>query len=249
MNIWIVGGSSGIGLALVRRWLEAGHHVVASSRNATNAESLFALQEIYATQLRCIDLDVSNDEGMAASCQDAWEAFGGIDLWFYNAGAYRHMPAETWALEAFEQMTQINYLGAVRLMTHLLPYFDAQGHGRWVWNASLASYFGLPYGGGYSAPKAALMNLAESLQPELLVRNIRLQTINHGFVKTKLTAKNDFDMPELMEPEEAAAQIVEALKNPERFEIHFPPKLSFFLRLLRWLPYRFSLAMTRRMLR
>jgi short-subunit dehydrogenase len=134
-------------------------------------------------------------------------------------------------------------------MTHLLPYFERQGHGRWVFNGSLASYFGLPYGGGYSAPKAALMNLAESIQPELLAKNIKLQTINHGFVKTRLTDKNDFDMPELMAVETAAEKIAEALEGPYRFETHFPPKLSFFLRMLRVLPYGIALALTRRMLK
>lgn len=248
MNIWIIGGSSGIGLALVKRWLYQQHHVVVSSRKAETAEALSELRRQHPDQLICVDIDVAVNSGIDEACRRAWKAHGGLDLWFYNAGTYRHMPSEHWEPEAFEQMTQINYLGAVRLMTHLLSYFEAQGHGRWIWNASLSSYFGLPYGGGYSAPKAALMNLAESLQPELMTHNIRLQTINHGFVKTRLTAKNDFDMPELMEPEAAAQKIIDAVESSERFEIHFPPRLSFFLRLLRWLPYRLSLALTRKML-
>lgn len=249
MRIWIVGGSSGIGLELVKIWLERGYRVVAGSRTAESSSALETLQQDYPDHLSRLNLDVSQTDDMSERVRQAWETYEGLDLWFYNAGTYRHMPSERWEPEAFEQMTQTNYLGAVRLMTHLLPYFEAQGHGRWVWNASLSSYFGLPYGGGYSAPKAALMNLAESLQPELMRHNIRLQTINHGFVKTRLTAKNDFDMPELMEPEAAAQQIINSLENSERFEIHFPPKLSLFLRLLRWLPYRLSLAITRKMLR
>lgn len=249
MRIWIVGGSGGIGLELVKRWVKEDHQVVVSARSAETAEALQSLISACGEKLVAVNLDASADHGMDEACRRAWEAFGGIDLWFYNAGAYEPMRTGQWDLDVFERMTQINYFGAVRLMTRLLPYFERQGGGRWVWNGSLASYFGLPYGGGYSAPKAALVNLAESLQPELLGKNIRLQIINHGFVKTRLTAKNDFEMPELMAAETAAAHIADALGHPERFETHFPTRLSFFLVLLRLLPYRVSLALTRKMLR
>ncbi len=248
MRIWIVGGSSGIGLELVKRWLEAGHRVVASARHAESSDALGQFKARYDGALCCVDTDVSQPDTLAQSASRAWKAFDGIDLWFYNAGAYRPMPSDEWDLKAFEMMTDTNYMGAVRLMTHLLPRFKAQGYGRWVWNASLAAVFGLPYGGGYSAPKAAMVNLAESLQPELARDNVQLQIINHGFVKTRLTAKNDFEMPELMTPEIAAGKIVAALETTGRFCIYFPPKLSLFLRLLNLLPYRLSLAMTSKML-
>lgn len=247
-RIWIVGGSSGIGLELVKLWLEEGHRVVVSARNAQGSQSLEGLKAVYDEAIATVDLDVTDNNAAASACETAWNAFGGIDRWFYNAGAYEPMRAEAWDVSHFERMIQTNYLGAVRLMSALLPYFERQGHGTWIFNGSLSSYFGLPYGGGYSAPKAALMNLAESIQPEMLQRNIEVRTINHGFVRTRLTAKNDFDMPELMTPETAAKFINETLDKPYRFESHFPFKLSLFLRLLRWLPYGLSLKMTRMML-
>ncbi len=154
-----------------------------------------------------------------------------------------------WNWQSFVQMNKANYLGAVALMQPLQQRFAEQGHGRWVWNASLAAYFGLPYGGGYSAPKAALVNLAESLQPELAQQGIQLQIINHGFVRTRLTAKNEFDMPSLLEPEQAAAQIAKALDKSAGFEIRCPFKLRVILSLLKVLPYRWSLALTRKLLR
>jgi len=72
--------------------------------------------------------------------------------------------------------------------------------------------------------------------------------INHGFVKTRLTQKNSFDMPELMTPEEAAENIIKETKKPYQFEIHFPFKLSTFLQTLRLIPYRLSLTITKKML-
>lgn len=134
-------------------------------------------------------------------------------------------------------------------MNDILPFFRIQKGGRWIWNLSLSSYFGLPKGGGYSAPKAALLNLAQSIQPELSNENINLQVINHGFVKTRLTAKNDFDMPQLMSPELCAKKIYEGMKNENSFEIKFPFGLGSFLWFLSFLPYKLSLGITKKMLR
>ena len=248
-KIWLVGASQGIGLELVKIWLEQGHYVLASARQAEQSKDLALLKQLYGEQLHCLNVDVSDAQGCAAQVQQAWATFDGLDMWFYNVGAYQPMTCEQWDWSAFVQMNQSNYLGAVALMLPLQKLFNKQGHGRWVWNASLAAYFGLPYGGGYSAPKAALLNLAEALQPELAAQNIDLQIINHGFVRTRLTEKNEFAMPGLLEPLEAAEQIAHALDRSTAFEIRFPWRLRIVLSLFRWMPYSWSLALTRKMLR
>ncbi len=248
-RIWIVGASQGIGLELVKLWLAQGHQVIASARQAEQSPDLAALQAHYGAQLYCLNVDVSEPYLCADQTEIAWAVFGGLDLWFYNVGAYQPMTIAQWDWNAFMQMNQSNYLGAVALMLPLQERFQQQGHGRWVWNASLASYFGLPYGGGYSAPKAALVNLAQALQPELAAQNIQLQIINHGFVRTRLTEKNTFTMPDLLEPEQAAQQIAHALEKSSGFEIRFPWRLRLMLSLLQYLPYSWSLALTRKTLR
>lgn len=247
-RIWIVGGSSGIGLELVKLWLLNGDRLVISSRHACSNEMLLSLQEIYPDNVRLIDVDTGDSDTVHEAVKLAWNSYEGLDMWFYNAGAYETMKVHEWKFEHFKQMNTVNYLGAVNLMTELFPLFETQGYGRWVYNLSLSSYVGLPYGGGYSAPKAALLNLAESVQPELLQKNIELQIINHGFVKTRLTSKNTFEMPQLMEPEAAAKNIFDGLKKPYAFEIRFPFTLSLSLRILRLLPYRLSLALTKKAL-
>lgn len=245
----MVGGSSGIGLELVKLWLLNGDRLIVSARNASCNEMLLALREVYADNLKLIDMDVADPDSIDEGVKNAWHVYEGLDMWFYNAGAYETMKVHEWKFEHFKQMNTVNYLGAVKLMTELFALFEVQGYGRWVCNLSLSSYLGLPYGGGYSAPKAALLNFAESIQPELMEKNIHLQVINHGFVKTQLTSKNDFEMPQLMEPETAAIKIFEGLKKPYAFEIRFPFGLSLFLRVLRILPYRISLALTKKALK
>jgi len=245
-RIWIVGGSSGIGLELVKLWINEGAQVIVSARKASKDEYLSTLRQMFPTSLHLLDMDVTDSNSVSDTVKRVWSIYEGIDLFFYNAGAYESMQMQEWKLEHFEQMMQVNYLGAVRIITAIFPYFEAQKRGKWVFNLSLSSYFGLPYAGAYSAPKAALLNLCESIQPELLEKNINVQIINHGFVKTRLTAKNDFEMPQVMLPEAAAKKIFEGLNCSYRFELRFPFALSLFLRTLRLLPYKLSLALTKK---
>jgi hypothetical protein len=58
-----------------------------------------------------------------------------------------------------------------------------------------------------------------------------------GFVKSELTEKNDFPMPFLMETDEAARRIVEALTQSDGFEIAFPRRMVWLMKTVRWLPY------------
>ncbi len=248
LKIWIVGASSGIGFELLKRWLSEGHYLIASSRNIHTSPEVTALQKTYPDRLVLIPIDITEPNEIAEAVHHAWHAYGSIDRWFYNAGEYEMLRIEEWNSDAFEQMNATNYLGAVRLMIPLSKKFLAQGHGEWVWNSSLSSYFGLPYGGAYSAPKAALINLAESIAPELESHGIQIRVINHGFVKTRLTRKNNFPMPQLMEPSYAAFKIADALEHSNSFEIRFPKALAWFLALLRHLPYRISLSLTRKAL-
>ena len=247
-NIWVIGCSSGIGLNLVKEFLKDGSNVIASARSAENSSELTELKKEYKN-LRLLNVDVSNAESITSATKEVFKNSEHLDMVFFNAGIYESMKCNEWNIKHFENMTNINYLGAVRVIDTLLPYFEKQGFGHCIFNASLSTYFGLPYGGAYSASKSALVNFAQSIQPELLLKNIQIQIINHGFVKTRLTAKNDFDMPELMDPEDAAKQIYNNLNDTYKFEIKFPFKLSLFLRLLNILPYNLSLAITKRFLK
>ncbi|RXJ69520.1 short-chain dehydrogenase [Halarcobacter ebronensis] len=246
-RIWLVGGSSGIGLELVKLLLENDYKIIVSARNATSSKDLIDLCLAYPQKLYLLNFNVL-EEDLSLKIKEAWSIYDGLDIWFYNAGVYDMMSIKQWDKNKFINMNSTNYLGVIKIMTEIVPYFIKQGFGRWIWNLSLSTYFGLPNGGGYSAPKAALLNLAQSIQPELKLNNINLQVINHGFVKTRLTAKNSFDMPQLMTPQYAAKKIYEGLEKNSGFEISFPFKLGFFLRLLNLLPYKISLALTKKIL-
>jgi short-subunit dehydrogenase len=249
-KVWIIGSSSGIGLELVKLYLQKDYLVIASSRDAVNSKELLRLKSKYENELKLLNIDVSDNQSVIKSVDEAFNIFNDLNICLFNVGVYESMNIEQWDISNFESMINTNYLGAVRVLKPLISYLEKQEkESRIVLNASLSSYFGLPYGGAYSASKAALVNLAQSLKPELEQKNIYLQIINHGFVKTRLTSKNDFDMPQLMSSDIAAKKIFEQVNKPYRFEIAFPFILSKFLRLISLLPYKLSFFITKKFLK
>jgi short-subunit dehydrogenase len=94
----------------------------------------------------------------------------------------------------------------------------------------------MPTAAAYSATKAALIALAQSLKFDCDRYGIALSVINPGFVKTPLTDRNEFPMPFLISAEEAARRIVQGL-GARRFEIAFPRRFALILKLIRPLPY------------
>ena len=146
------------------------------------------------------------------------------------------MTLEAFDTDLFEHLNRVNYLGAVYVLGSVLPLMRARG-GQVLLNASAAGFRGLPNGAPYSAPKAATIHLAEALHPEAARWGIRLRVINPGFVDSRLTAKNRFHMPGLLKPEVAAQRIFDQLDG-KGFEISFPRRLIWPLKVLRCLPYR-----------
>jgi short-subunit dehydrogenase len=123
--------------------------------------------------------------------------------------------------------------GAFNAVHAVLPILKSQAHGQFVLCGSVAGYCGLPNGQPYSATKAGVINLAESLRAE--EGHLDIKVINPGFVRTPLTDKNNFKMPMMIEPEEAAKIIVKGLQS-KKFEIHFPKRFTFLMKILSVLP-------------
>jgi short-subunit dehydrogenase len=131
------------------------------------------------------------------------------------------------------------------MLEALLPAYLAARRGHIAVVASVAGYRGLPTGAAYGATKAALVNLCEALKFDLDRAGVKLQLVNPGFVKTPLTDQNEFRMPALMPVEKAVARMIAGLES-ERFEITFPRRFTWQMKLLRLLPYPFYFAVTRR---
>ena len=230
---WITGASSGIGRALALRLADAGWQVAATARSA---EALAALAAARPGRIRAAPADVTDAEAMRAAHDAAVQAEGRpVALAVLNAGLWRPMGAADFDAAAFRAMMDVNLAGTANALAAVLPGMLARGGGQVALMASLAGYRGLPRAAGYGASKAALISLAETLRFDLEPRGVLIGVINPGFVRTPMTDRNDFAMPLLLEPDDAAARIAAGLAAG-RFEVAFPAGLVWPLRLLRLLP-------------
>ena len=225
---WLVGASDGLGAALAHKMSAAGVHVIVSARSEEKLEALAkSLPGPSSVQV----VDVSDD----ASVRAAAEAVGDVDGVVYLAGVYWPFGAQDWNAEQATAMADINFTGLVRVMGQVVPRMVARDKGHVVITSSLTGFRGLPRSIGYTASKAGTMSLAECMYADLRKTGVLVQVANPGFIKTQLTAKNDFNMPFIMEPEQAA-QIMFDHMQTDRFKISFPRLFSWIFRLSQFLP-------------
>ena len=239
--VWIVGASSGIGRATASQLHAAGARVVVSARGAA------ALNDFVAGHPGSValPLDVADRAATAAALQQLLSLHGKLDLAMYCAGHYKAMRATEFDLDEMQRHLQVNYVGAMYMLDAVLKTVIAQGHGHISLVSSVAGYRGLPKAMAYGPTKAALQQLAETLYLDLHPLGIGVSVINPGFVATTLTAGNAFTMPALLTPEQAASHILQGWARG-RFDIHFPKRFTFWLKLLRLLPYGLYFAAVQR---
>ena len=244
-TVWLVGASTGIGRAAAARLHGLGARVVVSARTAAT------LQDFVGTHAgsHAITLDATDRAAMRAATAEIVALHGSIDLVVYCAGTYTAMRATAFDLDVALRHVQVNYEGALVLLDAVLPQLLKQagegrpGHLSLV--SSVAGYRGLPQSLAYGPTKAALINLAETLYLDLQPRGIGVSVVNPGFVETPLTAGNEFHMPALITPEEAADEMVRGWERGH-FEIHFPKRFTRFLKVLRHLSATLYFAAIRR---
>lgn len=224
---WLVGASEGLGLALARQMHERGVRLILSARDGARLEQ--ACRDLPGAEP--LPLDV----GDAGAVARAAETVGEIDGLIWLAGVYWPMSARAVDAAQLEQMCDINFTGCARVIASVLPGMVARNRGHLVLTGSLSAYRGLPGAMGYQASKAGVMALGECLQADLRGTGVKVQIANPGFIRTRLTAKNDFAMPFLMEPEAAAREMIRLMAG-NALQRAFPVPFSWLFRLSRLLP-------------
>ncbi|RYX94574.1 MAG: SDR family NAD(P)-dependent oxidoreductase [Comamonadaceae bacterium] len=239
-TVWLVGASTGIGRATASALHAAGARVIVSARNAQALDS-FTAEHPGAVAM---PMDVA-DAADVARAGAAVLALGGLDGVMYCAGYYTGQRATAWSLSEMLKHEQVNYTGVLYVLDAVLPHLLSRRAGFISLVSSVAGFRGLPKSLAYGPTKAALINLAETLYQDLRESGIAVHVINPGFVETQLTAQNEFDMPALITPQEAAAEIMTGWAQG-RFEIHFPKRFTLWMKFLRVLPYRLYFPLVRR---
>lgn len=243
--VWLIGASTGIGRATGDLLHRLGARVVVSARDA---QALERFVEAHPGS-EALPLDAGRPGQLKEAAALLVTRHARIDLAVYCAGTYRPMRATAFDLDVALQHQQVNYVGALYLLDAVLPHLLRQaaagGGGHLSLVSSVAGYRGLPQALAYGPTKAALINLAETLYTDLAPRGIGVSVVNPGFVKTPLTAQNEFEMPALITPEEAADAMRRGWQAGD-FEIHFPKRFTRAMKALRVLPDAMFFALMRR---
>jgi len=196
---WIIGASEGLGRELSIQLSNLGVKLIISARNETRLNELSSL-----TKAKVLALDVLNIDAI----KQASKSVGIIDGIIYVAGDYTPLNSTTWNVEEVDKMIAVNFTGAAKVLGFIVPKFLKQNNGHIVMIGSLSGFRGLPNAIGYGASKAAMMHLAENIKADLYKTPIKIQLINPGFIKTRLTEKNNFKMPFIMSVEDAAKRVI-----------------------------------------
>ncbi|CCE95889.1 oxidoreductase [Sinorhizobium fredii USDA 205] len=232
---WVTGASSGIGRSLALRLVEEGFSVVVTARSH---EKLVALQHEAEGpgKIVVLDGDVTDPRDMERLLTAVEYEHGRVALAILNAGVAIPVRGDDLHLEAFDRSFAVNLHGVVNCLVPLVEHMRANGHGQIAIMSSVAGYGGLPMSAAYGATKAALINMTESLKFDLDRIGIRLQLICPGFVATRGRVKSNLPRPALVSADEAAEWICRGLKS-RSFEITFPKRFTYAVKLLRLLPY------------
>ena len=225
---WLIGASEGLGRALAKIMADEGVDLILSARSESR------LQEVadeLSRPARIVGVDVSDTESVRAAAA----SIGPIDGVVFLAGVYWPMAATEWNADDAETMMDVNLMGAMRVLGATVPDMVQRNAGHIVLTGSLSGFRGLPGAIGYSASKAGIMSLAETMKCDLKSTSVEVQLVNPGFIRTRLTDKNNFSMPFIMSPEDAARVMFEHM-NSRKFKRSFPTLFSWLFRASQLMP-------------
>lgn len=228
----ITGASSGLGRELAIQYAEAGWQVIAVARSAEALEQL----HLKHASIHAFPLDLTNGTLFSAAVEYLSTQVPVLDLVILNAGRCDYVDINNLPLTAFEDTMALNFQAQVTAVKLLLPLIQKSEAGALAVVSSLAHLFPFTKAQAYGASKAALSYFTDSLRVDLAESGIRVSLVEPGFVDTPLTQKNDFQMPFLLQVEDAAQRIRKGL-DAQKQRIRFPKRLVFSLHLLNLLPY------------
>ena len=231
----ITGASDGIGYSFAKLLVHNGWEVVGIGRNVKKLN--FLKEEL--SDGKGLFLPFSCDVQDFKKLKSIASKVKNTDLLFLNAGIYTPINASERNNKNYKYHMDINYLGVINTYEAFLPNMLKKKKGQIIIMSSLSAWIGLPKAAAYGPTKAALRSFAQSIRYDLTSYNIKVQVCSPGFVETKATSINDFNMPGLLKVEEAA-KIIYKNMNTNKFEFSFPFLFSTFMRVFSLLPDKIS---------
>lgn len=181
----VTGGTGGIGLATARLFVAEGARVLLVDLDAAALEA--AVAELGAARASACVADVSDPAQVEAYVQAAVDRYGGIDVFFNNAGIEGGVHAIVdYPLEQYERVMAVNVRGVWLGMKYVIPVMAKRGGGSIVITSSLGGLKGMPKLSPYIAAKHAVVGIMRSAALECAPLNIRVNTINPSPIATRM---------------------------------------------------------------
>jgi short-subunit dehydrogenase len=231
--IWITGASSGLGRSLALALSKQGHQVIASARSKEALASLQAISE----SIIALPCDITDENSLKRVQEQISVNFPCLDQVILNAGTceYLEFPEPDWS--AIQRVMEVNFIGTINSLKIALPLLRKNTRARphIIVIASQVTHAPFAKSEAYGASKAALQYFFNSLRIDLAPENIDVSVINPGFVDTPLTRKNNFEMPFLLDVDEAARRVIKQMTSRPR-NYSFPKRLCALLFLSKIMP-------------
>ena len=236
LRIVITGASSGLGEALAREYARQ-HPSAVFALIARRGDQLAGLaQQLAPATVRCFALDVTDREALGDAARNFIAEFGAPDIVIGNAGiSAGTLTAERDDAPVFRRIVEVNVVALFDTFAAFLPAMRERGRGTLVGIASVAGIRGLPGAGAYSASKSAAITYLESLRLEERPFGLKVVTIAPGYIRTPMTASNDYPMPFLMPADAFARRAVDVIARGRSFVV-IPRPMRVVALVLRALP-------------
>lgn len=223
-NVVITGGSSGVGRATAEAFALAGCNVAVIARGKDGLDETVQLCRDLGVEAFGIRADVSDAEEMKSAVDQSLRVLGSIDVWVNNAGVMASGKFEEIPMEVNHQVVKTNLFGYMHGVYYILPYFKMQNQGIIINNVSIGGFMPAPYSAVYSASKAGVQKMMETLQGEISgYKNIHICNIYPQIQRSTGNSHSakysglDFKIPPIAaDPRDTAKAIVNLARHPQK---------------------------------
>lgn len=243
--IWLVGASTGIGKSLVAELAATAQTLFISARSEDKLTALAAEYD----NVTALPLDITQADARQRAVQTVTDA-GQLDWLILNAGTCEYVDMDQDDLDPglYERVLDTNFQGPVALFHKALPLLRQSNDPRLIGISSSVVFTPLPRAQAYGASKAAFSYWLGTMATDLKGEGIHVQMVSPGFVDTPLTQQNDFNMPFMIDADNAARRIAKGLKRGTA-HIHFPKRFTRLLQLEGLLPISWQWALNSKLSR